>query len=55
MQDEKSGTEEKGSIENTQETVESGSGSENEYSEVDGNITEYKPGQLRPTPSPVAF
>ena len=37
----------------TQENAENASGSENEYSEEDEDITEFKPGQLRPTPSPV--
>ena len=37
----------------TDEAAENASGSENEYSEEDEDITEFKPGQLRPTPSPV--
>lgn len=53
MQDDKSVTEEKEDSGNTQKSAENDSESENDYSEEDEDITEFKPGQIRPTPSPV--
>lgn len=53
MQDDKSVTEEKEDSGNTQKSAENESESENDYSDEDEDITEFKPGQIRPTPSPV--